>query len=137
MDRTTILRQDTALFWTDGIRMGKLSTHVLDTALGKPAAGMSVTLYRIDGGERRQLLQASTNADGRCDAPLLQGETMAAGKYELEFGAGDYFAANAMDNGEPRFLDRITLAFGISDPAGNYHVPLLVSPWSYSTYRGS
>ena len=117
--------------------MGKLSTHVLDTARGKPAAGLGVTLYRLGAAGRERIAEAVTNDDGRCPAPLLQGEQMLAGRYELEFCAGDYFAAQGIDNGEPRFLDRITIAFGIADAAQNYHVPLLLSPWSYSTYRGS
>jgi len=117
--------------------MGKLSTHVLDISCGRPAAGVAIELYAVDG-ERRQLLKrGATNADGRCDAPLLEGEAMRAGRYELVFGAGDYFAAQGVDLPSPRFIDRVTLAFGIADPAQNYHVPLVVSPWAYSTYRGS
>jgi 5-hydroxyisourate hydrolase len=121
--------------------MGKLSTHVLDTAHGRPAAGVAVELYAIEGrgtGETRTLLaQAATNADGRCDAPLLSGETMRAGRYELVFAAGDYFRRQGVALPEPPFVDRVTIAFGIADPAQNYHVPLVVTPWSYSTYRGS
>jgi 5-hydroxyisourate hydrolase len=121
--------------------MGKLSTHVLDTAHGRPAAGVAIALYAIDGegqGETRTLLaQASTNADGRCDAPLLTGETMRAGRYELVFAAGDYFRSLGVALPEPPFVDRVTIAFGIADPGQNYHVPLVVTPWSYSTYRGS
>jgi 5-hydroxyisourate hydrolase len=117
--------------------MGKLSTHVLDTAHGRPAAGVAIELYAIDGGGRTLLAQASTNADGRCDAPLLAGESMPAGRYELVFAAGDYFAAQGIALPEPRFVDRVTIAFGIADPAQNYHVPLVVTPWSWSTYRGS
>ncbi|MGB7481132.1 MAG: hydroxyisourate hydrolase [Burkholderiaceae bacterium] len=117
--------------------MGKLSTHVLDISRGRPAAGVAIELYAVDGSARLLLKRAVTNADGRCDAPLLDGEAMRAGCYELVFGAGDYFAAQGVDLPSPRFIDRVTLAFGIADPAQNYHVPLVVSPWAYSTYRGS
>lgn len=117
--------------------MGKLSTHVLDTAHGRPAAGVAIELYAVDGGNRTLLAQATTNADGRCDAPLLEGSLLAAGRYELVFAAGDYFAAQGVSLPEPRFVDRVTIAFGMADPAQNYHVPLVVTPWSYSTYRGS
>ena len=117
--------------------MGKLSTHVLDTTQGKPGAGVGIELYVLDGDARRLLRSAVTNQDGRCDAPLLEGESMRAGRYELVFAAGDYFAAQGVALPEPRFIDRVTIAFGIADPAQNYHVPLVVTPWSYSTYRGS
>jgi 5-hydroxyisourate hydrolase len=117
--------------------MGKLSTHVLDTAHGRPAAGVAIELYAVEGTARRLIKQASTNADGRCDAPLLEGDTLRAGRYELVFAAGDYFAAQGVALPEPRFVDRVTIAFGVADPAQNYHVPLVVTPWSYSTYRGS
>jgi 5-hydroxyisourate hydrolase len=117
--------------------MGKLSTHVLDTAHGKPGAGVKVELYEVGAGGRKLLKQAATNQDGRCDTPLLEGETMRAGQYELVFHAGDYFAGQGVRLPEPRFIDRVTIAFGIADPAQNYHVPLVVTPWSYSTYRGS
>jgi 5-hydroxyisourate hydrolase len=117
--------------------MGKLSTHVLDTAHGRPAAGVAIALYAIDGGSRTLLAQARTNADGRCDAPLLAGASLRAGRYELEFAAGDYFAAQGVVLPDPPFVDRVTIAFGIADPDQNYHVPLVVTPWSWSTYRGS
>jgi 5-hydroxyisourate hydrolase len=117
--------------------MGKLSTHVLDTTQGKPGAGVGIELYVFDGDTRRLLKSAVTNLDGRCDAPLLEGETLRAGRYELVFAAGDYFAAQGVPMPDPRFIDRVTIAFGIADPAQNYHVPLVVTPWSYSTYRGS
>jgi len=117
--------------------MGKLSTHVLDVTRGKPGAGVKIALYEIIGDERKLLRNSVTNDDGRCDAPLLQGEEMRAGRYELVFGAGDYFAAQGEQVPEPRFIDQVTIAFGIADPAQNYHVPLVVSPWAYSTYRGS
>lgn len=117
--------------------MGKLSTHVLDITQGKPGVGVAVELYAVNGKERTLLREVVTNHDGRCDAPLLQGEEMRAGRYELVFAAGDYFAGQGVMLPEPRFVDRVTIAFGIADPAQNYHVPLVVSPWAYSTYRGS
>ncbi len=109
-----------------------LTTHVLDTARGRPAAGVPVELARLADGGREVLARATTNADGRVDAPLA-GE-LASGEYELVFTVGGYFAGEAAD---PPFLDRIPIRFGIADPAAHYHIPLLVSPWSYSTYRGS
>jgi 5-hydroxyisourate hydrolase len=117
--------------------MGKLSTHVLDTSQGKPAAGVSVELYAVNGSARQLLKRTATNADGRCDAPLLEGDLLMAGQYELVFNAGDYFAAQGVSLPTPRFIDRVTIAFGVADPTQNYHVPLVVSPWAYSTYRGS
>jgi 5-hydroxyisourate hydrolase len=117
--------------------MGKLSTHVLDTAHGRPAAGVRVELYAVGDGGRQLLASASTNADGRCAAPLLEGEALRQGRYELVFHAGDYFASQGVALPEPRFVDVITIAFGIADSMQNYHVPLVVSPWSYATYRGS
>lgn len=117
--------------------MSKLSTHVLDTAHGCPASGMAVRLYRrVDDGQ--QLIgEYRTNADGRCDAPLLSGVDMQVGRYELAFAVADYFRQRGVVLAEPPFLDVVTIAFGIADAAAGYHVPLLVSPWSYSTYRGS
>ena len=117
--------------------MGKLSTHVLDTAQGKPGAGVKVELYAVEGGQRSLLKQDATNSDGRCSTPLLEGEQLKAGQYELVFAAGDYFAAQGVALPSPRFIDRVTIAFGVADPGQNYHVPLVVTPWSYSTYRGS
>ena len=117
--------------------MGKLSTHVLDTTQGKPGAGVAIALYAVDGAARTLLKEALTNADGRCDAPLLEGESLRVGQYELVFGAGDYFAAQGVALPSPRFVDRVTIAFGVADASQNYHVPLVVTPWSYSTYRGS
>ncbi|MES2018237.1 MAG: hydroxyisourate hydrolase [Pseudomonadota bacterium] len=117
--------------------MGKLSTHVLDTAQGKPGAGVAIELYAVQGTVRTLLASGITNADGRCSSPLLEGESMLAGCYELVFGAGDYFAAQGVAMTEPRFLDRVTIAFGIAHAEQNYHVPLVLTPWSYSTYRGS
>ena len=117
--------------------MGKLSTHVLDTTQGKPGAGVAVELYALDGAARTLVASAVTNADGRCAQPLLEGEAMRAGRYELVFAAGDYFDAQGVVLPSPKFIDRVTLAFGIADVTQNYHVPLVVSPWAYSTYRGS
>ena len=116
--------------------MGRLTTHVLDTARGRPAAGLVVSLHRGDEQGVR-LTRVVTNDDGRCDRPLLEGETMQAGSYELIFEAGAYFDRAGLDLPEPKFLDQVVIRFGISDPAGHYHVPLLLSPFGYSTYRGS
>ena len=118
--------------------MGKLTTHVLDTAHGRPGAGIKIELFALSDGERRGLIAAAvTNADGRCDAPLAEGGAFVAGEYELVFHAGDYFAAAGVALPEPRFIDRVVLRFGVADATAHYHVPLLVSPWAYSTYRGS
>ena len=117
--------------------MGKLSTHVLDTLHGKPAQGVRLSLHRIEGDKTTLLSQTATNADGRCDAPLLEGTTMLAGQYELRFALGDYYAALGVPLPEPRFLDEVVLRFGIANPEQNYHVPLVATPWAYSTYRGS
>lgn len=115
----------------------KLSTHVLDTANGVPAAGMSVALFRLSGGTREPLVQTVTNVDGRTDAPLLDADAIAPGEYELEFGVGDYFSGKSADNSGQPFLGTVVIRFGIGSLERGYHVPLLVSPWSYSTYRGS
>ena len=117
--------------------MARLSTHVLDTARGTPAAGMRIDLHRLDAeGLPRHVTSATTNADGRTDVPLLAGDTIPAGTYRLTFHVGEYFAAAGAADA-CRFLREVPVVFGIDDPAGTYHVPLLVSPWSYSTYRGS
>ncbi|NIF79207.1 hydroxyisourate hydrolase [Paraburkholderia sp. Cy-641] len=117
--------------------MGKLTTHVLDTANGRPGAGIKVELFALAGDTRRVLKTTLTNHDGRCDEPLLEGDALVAGEYELVFGAGDYFALLGTQLPEPRFVDRVVLRFGVADTGAHYHVPLLVSPWAYSTYRGS
>ena len=117
--------------------MGHLSTHVLDTAGGCPAAGMQVTLQRLDGGDWTQLKRFALNADGRSEGPLLDAAAMAVGRYRLLFEVAPYFRARGTVLPEPPFIDTVPLEFGIADAAGHYHVPLLVSPWSYSTYRGS
>ena len=116
--------------------MGKLTTHILDTAYGKPAAGVQVRLYRVE--ETRVLLKTdTTNSDGRLDSPMMDDETMAVGKYEIEFEIGSYFRAMNAPMDEPAFIDDVVLRFGIANADQHYHVPLLASPWSYSTYRGS
>lgn len=118
--------------------MGKLTTHVLDTASGRPGTGLRVELYRLGAGSERELLATvTTNADGRCDAPLLAGDAFRVGEYELVFFAGDYFDRQGMTLPQPKFLDRIPLRFGISAADQHYHVPLLLAPFGYSTYRGS
>ncbi len=127
---------------------GRLTTHVLDTARGRPAAGVEVALFRVaaDGG-RELLREARTNDDGRVDAPLLEGDALRAGVYELVFEVGAHFArqgesaVRGVVARRPQlvrpFLDQVPVRFGVDDPAAHYHVPLLVTPWSYATYRGS
>jgi 5-hydroxyisourate hydrolase len=117
--------------------MGRLTTHVLDLSRGRPAMGVRVQLHRIEGDERWLVAEALTNADGRCDEPIVEDDAFAAGVYELTFHAGVYFNALGLDLPEPGFLDRIPVRFGISDASKHYHVPLLLSPYGYSTYRGS
>lgn len=110
--------------------MGKLTTHVLDTAQGRPGAGIRIELFRLEGETGTPVADATTNRDGRTDAPLLEGEKLRPGTYQLLFHVGPYF-------GSQGFLDIVPVRFRITDPAQHYHVPLLCSPWSYSTYRGS
>jgi 5-hydroxyisourate hydrolase len=118
--------------------MGRLTTHVLDTARGRPAAGLTLRLARIGpDGARTPLAEAVTNADGRLDAPILSGEAFAPGAYELEFHAGAWLRAEGVALPEPAFLDVIPIRFGIAEAGGHYHVPLLLSPYGYATYRGS
>lgn len=116
---------------------GRLTTHVLDTARGRPAAGLKIMLYRISGQSHRKLLEVVTNADGRSDAPLLAGDALVAGSYELVFCAGDYLRASGQASEGVLFLDEIPIRFGIADAGQHFHVPLLLSPFSYATYRGS
>ncbi len=116
---------------------GYLTTHVLDTARGVPAAGMKVMLHELDGPGRRLLAETVTNEDGRTDAPILPADRFVTGEYELLFFAGDYLRATGQAGAEPLFLDVVPLRFGISDSQAHYHVPLLLSPYSFSTYRGS
>ncbi|MER9295963.1 hydroxyisourate hydrolase [Mesorhizobium sp. M0621] len=115
---------------------GRLTTHVLDTATGKPAAGLSIALYHLEGKARTHLKTVVTNADGRCDKPLLVGAEFRTGEYELVFAAGDYLRQQGTKLPSPAFLDLIPIRFGVAEPV-HYHVPLLVSPYGYSTYRGS
>jgi 5-hydroxyisourate hydrolase len=116
--------------------MGRLTTHVLDTATGKPAAGLKIELWSA-GGSRALIKTLLTNHDGRADKPILENEAFKPGKYELVFFAGDYLRANGVNLPEPAFLDVVPIRFGIADASAHYHVPLLISPYGYSTYRGS
>ena|SRR5690242_3350623 len=118
---------------------GRLTTHVLDTAQGRPAASLIIQLWRIEeaNGYRTLLKTVQTNADGRTELPLLSDEEIVVGIYELVFAAGRYFAVQELPTTTPAFLDMIPIRFGIADPQAHYHVPLLLSPWAYSTYRGS
>lgn len=117
---------------------GRLSTHVLDTHKGKPAAGIAVELVELAAlGESRVITRTVTNSDGRTDAPLIGGRPVPIGRYELRFSVGKYFAARGVPMSDPPFLDEIPLRFSVSEPEGHLHVPLLVTPWSYATYRGS
>lgn len=118
--------------------MGRLTTHVLDTATGRPAAGLGLTLWSIGpDGSRTRLVERVTNADGRVDGALLDGAAFRAGVYEIVFAVGAHYRAAGVALPDPAFLDEVPLRFGIAEPDAHYHVPLLVSPWGYSTYRGS
>jgi len=128
----------------DMTNKGRLTTHVLDTANGRPAAGMGFGLFYIEGpdsgdddDEVALLIEAVTNEDGRCDGALLEGEELVPGVYELLFQVGDYFEELGVESAGLAFLDQVPIRFGISDTSAHYHVPLLVSPFAYSTYRGS
>jgi 5-hydroxyisourate hydrolase len=118
---------------------GRLTTHVLDTAHGRPAAGLAITLWILgaDGSERRKLKTVRTNQDGRPEEPLVTDQEFVPGRYELVFAVGAYFADLDVALPSPPFLDEVPVRFGVADPTDHYHVPLLVSPWAYSTYRGS
>lgn len=139
ISRIAALRLDHLVTSDDKLPVhGRLSTHVLDTHSGKPAAGISVVLTELsDLGEPRVIARAITNSDGRTDQPLIGGRPVPIGRYELMFRVGDYFAQRSVPMSEPPFLDQIPLRFSVSDPEGHLHVPLLVTPWSYGTYRGS
>ena len=116
--------------------MGRLSTHVLDTTHGRPGAGMRFALYRVEGEVRTRLAEGETDADGRAAQPLLEGEAFRPGRYQLVYQVAAYFRGRGVALPEPPFLDEVTLSFGLGD-AAHYHVPLLVSPFGYTTYRGS
>lgn len=139
MAHNSLLREKTA---REAVKLGKsssggsLTTHVLDTATGKPASGLSISLYRVSGNSHRKLKTVTTNADGRCDAPLLEGKAFELGQYELIFFVGDYLRALGVELPDVPFLDQIPIRFGMAEEV-HYHVPLLVSPYGYSTYRGS
>jgi 2-oxo-4-hydroxy-4-carboxy-5-ureidoimidazoline decarboxylase len=137
--RIAALRLDQLVVSDDGLPVhGRLSTHVLDTHSGKPAAGISVVLTELSNlGEARVIARAVTNTDGRTDQPLIGGRPVPIGRYELMFSVGEYFAGRGVPMSDPPFLDQIPLRFSVSEPEGHLHVPLLVTPWSYGTYRGS
>jgi 2-oxo-4-hydroxy-4-carboxy-5-ureidoimidazoline decarboxylase len=137
--RIAALRVDQLVTADDRLQVqGRLSTHVLDTHSGKPAAGIAVELIELSNlGESRVVTRAVTNADGRTDQPLIGGRPVPIGRYELMFSVGSYFAQRQVPMSDPPFLDQIPLRFSVSDPEGHLHVPLLVTPWSYATYRGS
>ena len=116
---------------------GYLTTHVLDTAKGSPAADLKITLYRVSGNSHKKIAETVTNDDGRTDSPILPADAFKTGTYELVFHAGDYLRATGQAGDDPLFLDQVPIRFGMSDPAAHYHVPLLLSPYGYSTYRGS
>lgn len=117
--------------------MAGLSTHVLDTSRGSPAEGVRIDLHRVDGAGRQFVATATTNATGRTDAPLVADGRLEPGTYELTFGAGDYFRRTGVAISDPPFLGEVVVRVGIADATGHYHVPLLLSPYGYSTYRGS
>jgi 2-oxo-4-hydroxy-4-carboxy-5-ureidoimidazoline decarboxylase len=137
--RIAALRVDQLVASDDRLSVhGRLSTHVLDTHGGRPAAGIAVELVELSElGQSRVVTRAVTNADGRTDQPLIHGRPVPIGRYELTFGVGDYFVGRQVAVSDPPFLDSIPLRFSVSDPEGHLHVPLLVTPWSYATYRGS
>lgn len=116
---------------------GRLSTHVLDTHAGRPAVGVAVELYEFAGERAHRIAGAITNSDGRTDSPILGGRPLPIGRYELRFAIGNHYRSRGIDSGDPPFLDIVPLRFSIAEPEGHYHVPLLCTPWSYSTYRGS
>ena len=117
--------------------MPRLSTHVLDVSRGVAAAGVAIELHRVDTAGRQPITRATTNADGRTDAPLLTGDRLEPGVYELTFHAAEYYRRSGVTLTDPPFLDAVVVRFGIADPAASYHVPLLLSPYGYSTYRGT
>ncbi len=116
--------------------MAKLSTHILDTVHGAPAAGVLVELFSVDGATAQLIMTTRTNADGRTDKPLLEGDAVKRGRYRLVFHVGDHFRAKGLQLADPPFIDVVPVEFGL-EAGGSYHVPLVCSPWTYSTYRGS
>jgi 2-oxo-4-hydroxy-4-carboxy-5-ureidoimidazoline decarboxylase len=137
--RIAALRLDQLVASDDRLEVhGRLSTHVLDTHSGQPAVGIAVELVELSNlGANRVVTRAITNADGRTDQPLIHGRPLPIGRYQLTFSVGNYFAGREVPLSDPPFLDSIPLRFAVSDPEGHLHVPLLVTPWSYATYRGS
>ena len=137
--RIAALRLDQRIEAADGLEVhGHLSTHVLDTQAGRPAIGVTIELLELSAnGEQRMIARATTNRDGRTDEPLIAGRPLPIGRYELRFHVADYFAGVGARQDEPPFLDVVPVRFTVAEPEGHYHVPLLVTPWSYSTYRGS
>jgi 2-oxo-4-hydroxy-4-carboxy-5-ureidoimidazoline decarboxylase len=137
--RIVALRLDQRVAGPDRLKVhGRLSTHVLDTHAGRPAAGVAVELFELsDAGESRLVERTVTNPDGRTDEPLIGGRPVPIGRYELRFAVGDHFAGHNVAAGDPAFLDVVPVRFAVAEPEGHYHVPLLVTPWSYTTYRGS
>ena len=137
--RIAALRLDQSVACEDRLPVhGRLSTHVLDTHAGRPAAGISIELTELSNlGQSRVVARATTNSDGRTDQPLIGGRPVPIGCYELVFSVGGYFAGRGVPMSDPPFLDQIPLRFSVSEPEGHLHVPLLVTPWSYATYRGS
>lgn len=137
--RIAALRLDGRVIGPDRLKVhGRLSTHVLDTHRGRPAKGIAVELIELSvAGESRTIARVLTNADGRTDEPLIAGRPVPIGRYELRFGIGAYYAGAGISAADPPFLDVVPVRFGVAEPEGHYHVPLLVTPWAYSTYRGS
>jgi len=137
--RIVALRLDQRVTAGDRLKVhGRLTTHVLDTHRGQPASGVAIELVEIDsGGMTRLILRARTNADGRTDRPLIAEQPIPIAQYELRFGVGGYFAEHGASTVDPPFLDVIPIRFAVAEPEAHYHVPLIVTPWSYSTYRGS
>lgn len=136
--RITALRLDQRVEAADRLEVhGRLSTHVLDNHAGRPAAGVAIELYELDAGGERLIVRAVTNAGGRTDQPLIGGRPVPIARYELRFHVGAYFAGRRIDLADPPFLDVVPLRFAVAEPEEHYHVPLLVTPWSYATYRGS
>jgi len=137
--RIAALRLDQRIEAADGLEVhGRLSTHVLDTQAGRPAAGVTIELLELSAnGEQRMIARATTNRDGRTDEPLIGGRPLPIGRYELRFHVADYFAGVGGRQDEPPFLDVVPVRFAVAEAEGHYHVPLLLTPWSYCTYRGS